>query len=83
MTKIEKIILKYLKQNDKNDHITNIIVNYNISVLIRNSEKFIPDDGYCEEVLTKECYMGDLILRNKKYRLNCNFLLEDDEIYFS
>ena len=82
MTRIEKKIFKYLKQKDKKDNITTITVNYNLSVIIRKSINFKSNNYNGMGILTKECYLGDLKIKNKNYKLNCNFLLED-EIYFS
>jgi len=82
MTEIEKELSEYLKQNCE---ITDIIINYELSKIIRLSEKFVIDDDYGgnDLYITKECRIGDIIINNKKYNIICDIFLEDDEIYFS
>lgn len=82
MTEIEEIIGEYLKQNSD---ITDIIVNYELSKVIRLSTQFVIDDDYGgnDLYITKECRIGDITINDKKYNIICDILLEDDEIYFS
>lgn len=82
MLKIEEIIRDFLKQNTT---ISDIIVNYNLSLMVRKIKSFVIDDDYGSDVIyiAKECRLGDITLDDIKYNIICDITLEDDEIYFS
>lgn len=79
-----KKISDYLKNNDINNDVNDIIVDYRLSTIIRQIALFYPDKEYQDNdrLVKKECYMGDVVINERKYRLVCDLSLEEGDIYF-
>lgn len=80
---IGQLILDYLKQNNVVDTISDIITDYRTSCIIRRDIQFKESEFYNEENMSSECYMGDITLNDKSYRLICDLSLEEGEILFN
>jgi hypothetical protein len=86
MYKFFEEIEEYLKQNEHLE-INDIVVNYDLSILMRRHESFLISEKYDKNesgdtILDKECYMGDISFNNKQYRLLCDITLPQNEIEY-
>ena len=85
MENILEQIEEYLLQNN-NTRIGDILVSYDVSLLIRKDKRFTYSSKYLyndASIIAKECHIGDVTLNKKDYRILCNLTLETDEVIFN